>query len=142
MKQTAIVTEVKGNKATVEVERSSACAGCSESHDCIACKKKITVTAENAAGAAVGDRVVIESGSERILGYAALVFVLPLLLAFAAFFIARGSGAGDSISLICCIGAFAVSLAVILPLLNKSAKLKNKITVVRKESDGGMENNI
>lgn len=142
MKQTAIVIEVKDGKATVEVERSSACAGCSESHDCIACKKKIRVTADNAAGANVGDRVVIESGSERILGYAALVFVLPLLLAFAAFFIARGVGAGDTVSLICCVAAFVVSLSVILPLLNKSAKSKNKITVVGKITDGGTENNI
>ena len=142
MRQTAVVVEVNGEKATVEVERSSACAGCSESHDCIACKKKIRVTADNAAGAKAGDRVEIESGSERILGYAALVFVLPLLIAFAAFFAARAFGAGDGISLICCVGVFAISLAVILPLLNKSAKLKNKITVIGKISDGGTENNI
>lgn len=134
MKQTAKVIEVNGNKATVEVERSSACAGCSESHNCIACKKKIRVVADNPAGACVGDRVVIESESQRILGYAALVFVVPVIIAFAAFYASRLFGAGDTAALIICACSLVASLAVILPLLNKSAKLKNKITVICREN--------
>lgn len=134
MKQTAKVIEIKGDSAIVEVERTSACAGCSESHNCVACKKKICVTARNAAGAEVGDRVVIESPSERILGYAALVFVLPLVLAFAGFLISRALGTTDDISLYICIGIFVLCMSTVLPILNKSAAMKNKITVICRDN--------
>ena len=102
MRQIGIVTEIKQNIATVEVKRMSACSGChkanpsmdpaptdtiadtSHCHECsmFPVDTEMTVSAVNEIGAAAGDRVVIESSTELILGYAAAVFLLPIGLAF------------------------------------------------------------
>lgn len=87
MKQKGKVTALEGEFATVEVLRTSACVGCSKAEGCIACKKKITSRAYNPLGAEVGDTVTLESSSETVLLYALLVFLLPLLLTGAAYFI-------------------------------------------------------
>ena len=102
MRQIGIVTESINRTATVEVKRMSACSGChranpgmesvqgealsdlSHCHECsmFPVDTEMTVRAVNEIGAAVGERVVIESATELILGYAAAVFLLPIGLAF------------------------------------------------------------
>lgn len=86
MQTKATVVAVDGKYATVESERMSACEGChkSENGGCTVCSlmgadRKITARAFNPLGAVVGDQVVIESSTERILLYAALVFLVPLI---------------------------------------------------------------
>ena len=44
--------------------------------------------AENRVSAKVGDRVIVETETSRVLFYAALVFVLPILLAVGGWFFA------------------------------------------------------
>ena len=96
MKTKAKVISVDKAYATVEVLRLSACEGChkSESGSCSVCSlvggnaKKTTARAENKIGAKVGDDVIVESSSSRMLLYAALLFLLPLLLFAACFGIA------------------------------------------------------
>lgn len=93
MKTTATVIEVNGTRAIVESERVSACEGChkaTEEGGCSVCSlmgsnRKITTQAYNPVGARVGDLVSIESDTGRMLGYAALVFLLPLLMALIFF---------------------------------------------------------
>ncbi|MBE6691265.1 MAG: hypothetical protein E7590_08330 [Ruminococcaceae bacterium] len=94
MRTKAIVTElVSAEVAVVSVERRAACDGCHKNADgsgCSICtllggKNSTKAKARNRVGAAVGDTVEVESRSSRILGYAALVFLLPLLLAFAGY---------------------------------------------------------
>lgn len=87
MKQTAKVTTVNGNKATVEVGRTSACSGCAQNASCFACKKMVSTVAQNDIGAKTGDTVTVESSSARILGYTAAVFVLPLAAGLFCFYI-------------------------------------------------------
>lgn len=99
MRQIGIVTEIKNQKTTVEVRRMSACSGChranpgmdtasdadiSHCHECsmFPQETEMTVSAINEIGAAVGERVVIESSTELILGFAAAVFLLPIGAAF------------------------------------------------------------
>ena len=48
---------------------------------------KMTIKADNAVGAAVGDRVEIESESKSVLLLSALVFVIPLLVLVAVYFL-------------------------------------------------------
>ena len=87
MKTIATVIAVEGELATVETERTSACEGCHKKEDsgCSVCSlmggngRKLVTRAENRAGARVGDRVTVESATGRILGYAAMVFLMPLL---------------------------------------------------------------
>ena len=93
MKTTARVVAVQGNFATVESSRVSACEGChkaTEGEGCSVCSlmgsgRTISARADNRIGAAVGDTVVIESRTGRMLWYAAMVFLLPLLTALAAY---------------------------------------------------------
>ncbi len=88
MKTQATVTRIEGRFAIVESERTSACEGCHKGADggCSVCSlmgsdRKISTKAKNTVGAAVGDRVMIESDSGRLLWYAALVFLFPILSA-------------------------------------------------------------
>ena len=94
MKNEAKVIVTDGIYATVEVERSSACEGCHKSEDgqgCSVCtlmggNRKFSAKAYNKKGACVGDRVVIESRTERVMLYAILVFLLPIVIAILSFF--------------------------------------------------------
>jgi sigma-E factor negative regulatory protein RseC len=96
MRNEATVVAVNGNRATVEARRLSACEGCHkkvEGEGCSVCTLMggdgaIRTEAENPLGAVVGDRVIIESGTGRMLWYAALVFLLPIVLALTAYGIA------------------------------------------------------
>lgn len=78
--------------AEVEVTRRSACG-----HDCAKCggcggleTQTLYVTARNHAHASVGDRVLLEGETRQVLGFAVLVYLLPLVL----FFVGYGIGAG------------------------------------------------
>ena len=97
MRTTATVVSVEGMLATVETRRVSACEGChknAQEGGCSVCTlmggsdRTITTRAENAVGAKVGDRVVVESATGRVLFYAALVFLVPLLTCFLGFLVA------------------------------------------------------
>ena len=87
MKQTAKVMSSQGTTATVEVKRPSACSGCKRSGSCLACGKIVTETARNDIGALTGDTVTVESSSSRIIAYAAAVFVLPVAVGLALFYV-------------------------------------------------------
>lgn len=80
-----------GGLAEVEVTRRSACG-----HDCAKCggcggleTQTLYVTARNHAHAAIGDRVLLEGETKQVLGFAVLVYLLPLVL----FFIGYGAAA-------------------------------------------------
>ena len=80
-----------GGRAEVEVTRRSACG-----HDCAKCggcggleTQTLYVTARNHAHAAIGDRVLLEGETKQVLGFAVLVYLLPLVL----FFIGYGAAA-------------------------------------------------
>ena len=82
------VVAVSGEYATVEVDRKSACEGCHKNtgaDGCVVCaiggNQKITLRARNIADAATGDIVTLSTKTRRVLGYALLVFIMPLLIA-------------------------------------------------------------
>ncbi len=88
MKTKAIVIALDGDYATVQTERTSACDGCHKAEEggCSVCSlmasnRKIATRAKNTVGASIGDRVTVESETSRLLWYAALVFLLPILAA-------------------------------------------------------------
>ncbi len=78
MQQTAIVLETAKEIAVVCIEQKDACANCHAT--CVGCRKTLQAKAKNLVDAKVGDTVLLESHTGRILGIAACVFVLPLLL--------------------------------------------------------------
>ena len=97
MRTEATVVALNGTRATVEARRLSACEGCHKNqdgkHECSVCSLMggdgvIRTEAENPIGAAVGNRVMIESRTGRMLWYAALVFLLPVILALVVYGVA------------------------------------------------------
>lgn len=95
MQTKATVKAVDGKYATVESERTSACDGCHKATDggCSVCSlmgsnRKIAARALNTIGATVGDVVAIESNTPRMLWYAVLVFLFPIILCIVGWFVA------------------------------------------------------
>ncbi|MBQ3708503.1 MAG: SoxR reducing system RseC family protein [Clostridia bacterium] len=87
MRQRARVIEVHGKTATVSVSRRTMCEGCEKSGGCgghchlsgiIASENTVRAEALNPVGANPGEIVEVESDGTRVLGYAALVFLLPI----------------------------------------------------------------
>ena len=92
MKTKAKVIATDHEFAIVEAERTSACEGCHKAADggCSVCTlmggdRRISARAINRVGACVGDTVSIESRTGRVIGYAVLVFLLPLLMALVGY---------------------------------------------------------
>ena len=96
MRTKATVVEIVNETvAVVSVERRSACDGChkaEEDKSCSVCtllggNREARARALNTAGATVGDTVALESRTARILGYAAFVFMLPVILGLIGYLI-------------------------------------------------------
>ena len=94
MRTKATVKALQGDLAIVEAERASACEGCHKKTEgengCAVCslvggERRFTATAENHIGARIGDTVFVESATSRVMLYAAMVFLLPILLAFGGY---------------------------------------------------------
>ena len=86
MVQTGLIKKLHGNIADVEIHRSTACGDNCAS--CGLCNGRTTIVkAANAAGAAEGDTVVIDMADKKVLGAAFLVYIVPLVLLVAGYFI-------------------------------------------------------
>lgn len=117
MRSEGKVISIDGKYAVVATERRAACEGChkrSEDGTCSVCtllggESRLDTRALNSAGAAVGDTVALESSSGRMLGYAALVFILPCLLAIAAYFV-FSHVTGSDFTAPSAVGGFAAGL--------------------------------
>lgn len=98
MRQKAVVLETDGNIALIEVSRSTMCDGCEKNNGCnhhcemsgiMSNSGKMKAKAENRIGAKKGDTVEVETESKKVLGYATLVFLLPIIV-FALFYTIAG----------------------------------------------------
>lgn len=129
MTQNAVVKRLVADWAEIEVHRVSACGhnceecggGCSE----LTRTGPVTVLARNPLGARPGDRVVVESSTKNILGFAAVVYLLPLLLFFVGYFAAFALGAGEGLSLGA--GGVCFLLSIVLAVLaDRRAKKRSR----------------
>lgn len=119
METKATVTSIEGEFAMVETKRKSACDGChkqKEGSSCAMCtlmgdRAELRTRARNPVGARVGDEVMIESPSGRILVYGALVFLMPVLFGLLCYFLCALVTASEPIrlcgSLLAFVGAYA-----------------------------------
>lgn len=84
MRCEGIVKEKSADTVTVSVIREGACGG-----NCSACggcgETVIKIAAENRVNAEVGDRVILESDSKKVLFSAFILYILPILIFFAVF---------------------------------------------------------
>lgn len=88
MTESGVVTKVKGNRATVQFDRKSACDSC---HMCAVTRDgmKVQIVIENSLGAQVGDIVNVRMGERFVLTAALIVYIIPLVL------VGIGVGAGS-----------------------------------------------
>lgn len=108
MTQIATVCEIKKDSAVVEVRRRSACEGC-HAGGCLGCGKTIRAEAHNQVGARVGDTVEIETTSARVLLHAALVFLVPLLVAGGFYLFGWLLSLGEAVCYLLALGGIAVT---------------------------------
>ena len=90
MRQKALVIETNGSIAKIKVFRSTMCEGCSKHSEGKTCacgellgaNRVMIAEAANEIGAKIGDAVEVETSTSVVLGYAALVFILPVAVFF------------------------------------------------------------
>lgn len=119
MTQSAVVRRrLSGDKVEILVRRVSACG-----HDCAGCggcpsmvrEPEVTAVAEDTLGVRPGQRVRVESSTRRVLGLAALLYLFPFVVFFAAYLLL--SGASDGVAALGAVGGFlAALLGICLPL--------------------------
>lgn len=128
----ATVVSIENKIAVVESERLSACEGCHNHQEggCSACtllggQRTIRTRAYDRVGVAVGDRVIIESSSRRMLWYAALIFLLPVLVGVAVYCAAvRFTRLGEVWSGLVAVLSFFVSLFLVGVISNAADRQK------------------
>lgn len=126
----AEIIKLENDKVVMEVKRAAGCSGCAGG--CASCSSgagnTITIKAGNSIGARVGDIVEVESKSGLLLGYAALIFLLPLTSGFLGYFITNSITANTALSYGISAAMFILSVAVLFPLVNRAAsKTENYI---------------
>lgn len=93
MKQTAqVIRSLAPGYVEVKVRRQSACASAHNCGSCGACglmadAPEVVVVAQDTHGAKVGDTVIVESATSKVLGAAVLLYIVPFLLFFAGYLI-------------------------------------------------------
>ena len=122
MKQTAIVKAVEDETAILLVKRQTMCDGCHKESGCGGCSQIIEVRVKNTLNATVGDTVTIETPGATVIGVAALVFLLPLLLAFAAYGVATLFTDSTLYQTLASLITPALAYAVIAIVVRKSKK--------------------
>ncbi len=123
MTQFAIVKRLSApDKAEVEVMRGTACGD--ECGSCQVCKytSQILVSAENPIAAQVGDRVEKETASSRILGAAALVYLVPFALFFIGYAISAYLGMTQTGSVVMSFAFFAAGMLMAVLVGRRGAK--------------------
>ena len=89
MKQKAVVSKTfPDGFAEILVIRKSACsADCDSCHGCAHPEAKVFIKAINKVNAEAGDKVMVESSTSSILGWASLIYLFPVILMFSLYFI-------------------------------------------------------
>ena len=138
MKQKALVLSTEGDSAVIEVARVTACEGChkfKEGEGCVACslfdlKRKMTANAVNEACAKPGDVVYISTPSKTVLFYSAVVFILPIIIGIAFYFLASLFIDITAILALISVAAVILTFVVIHFTLDRSASGKKMIRII------------
>ena len=125
MIQKARVISVNGDYAVVRVSRKTICEGCHNTDSsCSACfafgDKNAECKALNTPGAKVGDTVTVKTESSHIIGYAALVFIAPIVVAFAVYMLSEVLGVGYSA--LWALGGFVLLFGLFCLILDRKIK--------------------
>lgn len=131
MTQKGIVKKTEGEYAYVSVMRTSACDACHAKGFCVECKKTMDARALNSVGAEAGDTVELESPTGTVLGYAAIMFLLPVVSAIGSYLIAS-LWLAEAMRLIVSLAFFIAAFVFIYLFFNsKRIREKNTVTIVK-----------
>ncbi len=150
MRQKATVIEtLDGGNARVRVLRSSMCEGCENRSDGKSCAcsallgsaKEMIVEVQNELSARAGDDVEIETETSAVLGYAAIVFLLPIVGALAFYGLGRFLFESPEAAWIGALIGFVLSFlpAVLLDRINRKKQSRIRIVSVRRHDNEEME---
>ncbi len=121
MAEFGIVTQLQGDYANVEIERSEACQHCNACLPSLT-GKKMVLYAKNAAGAKPGDKVTISITQNGFLSAISLLYVIPagvfMILLLACYLL--------HLSEWLCLGIAVAGVAVAYLLLHKFEKKLNR----------------
>ncbi len=115
MTQIATVEKILGGgMAEISVPRKSACGhDCEECAGCGVSGASVRAAARNPIGAEVGQKVVVESSTKKLLGVMLVVYILPFVLFLLGYFL-TDSLASETLRYVIAIAAF---LAGIIPAI-------------------------
>lgn len=118
--------DLGGGYAEVSVPRKSACGhDCEECAGCGMTGAAIKARARNDIGAQPGDKVVVESSTQKIFGVVALVYVLPVVLFLLGYFLSEGLAEGMRYAI--AVATFVVSFIPCV-LYDRHARKKELLT--------------
>lgn len=130
-----IVRKVTGDKAFVEVERSSACAQCGlQEAEELATGGKVVFEAFNMAGSNVGDRVRVQVQTGTYIKASVYIYGIPVLLLiigaiFGAYLAGLLNKSSDAMSAL--FGIFGLLMGIfVLFLLRKKGNIKEYMPVI------------
>ena len=143
-----VIEVKKDGTAIVCAERKSACAECHAAgggKTCGACDiflgdDKFTAEADNSIGAKAGDTVTVESPSGYVIASAALLFILPIVIAAlfygAVYMVYPGyAPIGALCGVILC-----YAVIFLIEKITKKKKSRMKIVKILNEKSGGINN--
>lgn len=127
--QAFVKKQLTDGRVEVVVHRQSAC-----SHNCADCagcgsmihQDNVTVVAENALGAKVGQTVTVESATGKVLSVAALIYLLPFVGLFGAYLLLGRYSEG--VAALGAVVSFLVMLLAVCIPLDRHLKRKNTMT--------------
>lgn len=127
MTQIATVEKIlDSHYAEISVPRKSACGhDCEECAGCGMTGAAIRAKALNEIGATPGEKVVVESSTQKLLGVVALVYLLPVVLFLLGYFLSEGLAENWRYAI-----AIAAALVSIIPcvLYDRFARRKETLT--------------
>ena len=129
MRENAIIESVNGQYAYVTVKRATACGDSCATCSAQCKNKNNSIEVENKIGARVGEHVVIEMKTSRVLKSAFAVYILPLIILFLTYFSADFLGCGEIVCALCSLGAFFI-VFIILHFVDKRMKSSMAGTIV------------
>ncbi len=140
MTQRGIVTQINGTQITVLVARQSMCG-----ENCASCKggcmpSTQQVHAVNQTGEAlfVGDSVLLETETGKVLGASAAVYLVPLVCLFASYYIAQSFTESELVCALLAVAALFISLFGMRLLdraVHKNRTLLVQITEILRRSE-------
>ena len=145
MEQIAVVKAVLENgMAQIAVERDTACGAAHSCHECAGCEKMMTntstvVTAFNDVSAGKGDIVRVRSENAAFFKTAAIVYIVPLILAMVFYFVAVGMAMGEGLQVLMAFGGFAVGVLLSIAWdrhMKKTSGLRFHIVEIKKACSG------